>query len=164
MSQLDQLLAGDEDEVGYNEIGAGRARGGGAARAGRPQGARAPGSTPRSGPTANLRKVFVGVPVQDVGIGATADITCPVLEPFRLDQPILATAAQVMGVGNIRTGTKPLNVSPNPMCGNAFSEQSVGSVLSGYTAQPGTGITLTLVNNTAAIVKSGGGFFGWAAL
>jgi hypothetical protein len=161
MSQLDQLLAGDDDEVGYNEIGAGRARGGGGGA--RPKGARAPGSTPRSGPTANLRKVFVGVPVEDVGIGATKDINCPVLEPFRLDLPILSKDAQAMGVLNIRVGTKPLNVSNNPCAGNVFGDFGV-ALLSGYTATPGTGITLTLVNNTAAIVKSGGGFLGWAAL
>lgn len=146
MSQLDQLLAGDE-------IGAAAAR--------KPK---APGSTPTSGPTKNLRKVYAGIPPTDVAIGATVDVNCPVLEPFRMDQPILAPTAQVLLVGNIRVGTKPLNVSPNPISGNAFSEQALNSVLSGYTAQPGTGITITVTNKTAAIVNIQGGFIGWAAL
>ena len=162
MSQLDQLLAGDEDEVGYGgEIGAGAPRARKAAGAAR---VRSPGATPKSGPTANLRKVCVGIPLTSMATLTSADITCSVLEPFRLDQPVLSAAAQALHVSNIRTGTKPLNVSPNPISGNAFSEQALGSVLSGYTAQPGTGITLSMQNNTAGTVVCSGGFFGWAAL
>lgn len=161
MSQLDQLLAGDDDEVGYNEIGAN------APRARKRAGAapvRTPGAPPRSGPTANLRKVFVGIPLTSMATLTSSDITCSVLEPFRLDQPVLSAAAQALHVNNIRTGTKPLNVSPNPISGNAFSEQALGSVLSGYTAQPGTGITLSVYNSTGGTVVCSGGFFGWAAL
>jgi hypothetical protein len=158
MSQLDQLLAGDDDEIGYDEIGA--------APAGRRANAqtRAPGAPPRKGPTANLRKVYVGIPITSILTLTTIDLTCPVLEPFRMDQPVLSAVAQALHVTNIRTGTKPLNVSPNPISGNAFSEQALGSVLSGYTAQPGTGITFTVYNSTAATVVASGGFFGWASL
>lgn len=147
MSQLDQLLAGDE-------IGAARPR----------QGVKAPGAVPQRGPTSNLRKVFVGIPITTVATLTTSDITCGVLEPFRLDRPILSAAAQALHVQNIRTGTKPLNVSSAPISGNAFSEQAINSELSGYTAQPGTGITLTVYNSTAASVVASGGFLGWAAL
>ncbi len=34
----------------------------------------------------------------------------------------------------------------------------------GYTAQPGTGITLSVYNSTAGAVVLSGGFLGWAAL
>jgi hypothetical protein len=159
MSQLNQLLEGD-DEIGYDEIGAAAAP---APRA-RTRPARAPGATPTRGPTANLRKVFVGIPLTSMATLTSADITCPVLEPFRMDVPILSAAAQALHVANIRTGTKPLNVSPNPISGNAFSEQSINSLLSGYTAQPGTGITLSLYNSTGGTVVASGGFVGWAAL
>jgi hypothetical protein len=147
MSQLDQLLAGDE-------IGASRAR----------TGVKAPGAVPKSGPTANLRKVFVGIPPTPLATLTDADVTCQVLEPFRMDQPVLSVAAQALHVMNIRTGTKPLNVSPNPISGNVFSEQSVNSMLSGYTAQPGTGITISFRNTTGGTVVASGGFLGWAAL
>lgn len=147
MSQLDQLLAGDE-------IGAAAAR----------KGVKAPGATPSRGPTANLRKVFVGIPLTTVTTLTTVDIACGVLEPFRMDRPVLSAAAQALHVSNIRTGTKPLNVSSAPISGNAFSEQAINNELSGYTAQPGTGITLTVYNSTGASVVCSGGFLGWAAL
>lgn len=147
MSQLDQLLAGDE-------IGAAKAR----------SGVKSPGATPSRGPTSNLRKVFVGIPLTTVATLTNVDIPCPVLEPFRLDRPLLSTAAQAVHVSNIRVGTKPLNVSSNPISGNAFSEQAINNELSGYTAQPGTGITLSVYNSTGASVVVSGGFLGWAAL
>lgn len=148
MSQLDQLIAGDE-------IGASRAR------------VRAPGSVPSGitrASTANLRKVIVGIPITSIAAGATVDVPCGVLEPFRLDRPVLSAAAQALHVQNIRVGTKPLNVSSAPISGNAFSEQAINNELSGYTAQPGTGITLSVLNSTASAVVCSGGFFGWAAL
>lgn len=146
MSQLDQLLAGDE-------IGAAPARR-----------VKTPGAVPQKGPTANLRKVFVGIPLTTITTLTTSDIACGVLEPFRMDRTVLSAAAQALHVSNIRTGTKPLNVSSSPISGNAFSEQALNNELSGYTAQPGTGITLTVYNSTAASVVCSGGFLGWAAL
>jgi hypothetical protein len=152
MSQLDPLLAAGD------EIGAAGARK-----------ARAPGSVP-SGVTkaanAQLRKTFVGIPVTTVPASSTVDLTCNVLEPFRMDRPYLSRDAQNLHVLNIRTGTKPLNVSPNPISGNVFAENAIGNELSGYTAQPGTGITLTLVNTATGSEShvASGGFLGWAAL
>lgn len=148
MSQLDQLLAGDE-------IGAARAR---APRI------KTPGAPPSSGPTPNLRKVFVGIPITSIASVTSQDVACGVLEPFRLDRPVLSSAAQALHVANIRVGTKPLNVSSAPISGNVFSEQAINNELSGYTAQPGTGITLSVYNSTAGAVVASGGFLGWAAL
>jgi hypothetical protein len=147
MSGLDQLLAGDE-------IGAAKAR------------ARAPGSVPSSpkAPVSNLRKTYCGIPITSVTAGSSVDVSCPVSEPFRLDRPVLSAAAQALHVNNIRVGTKPLNISPNPISGNAFSEQAINNELSGYTAQPGVGITISVLNSTAGTVVLSGGFLGWAAL
>jgi hypothetical protein len=125
-----------------------------------------PGAAPslRPGSTKTGRRVYIGIPVSTVGIAATLDQTVPVLEDFKLNRAYLSPAAQALDVGNIRVGTKPLNVSSNPISGNVFSEQAINNELSGYVASPGTGITLTVTNNTAAAVKLGGGFLGWAAL
>jgi hypothetical protein len=147
MSSLDQLLAGDE-------IGAAKPR------------TRAPGSVP-SGVQKNqssLRKTFAGIAITTITTLTSSDVKCDVLEPFRMDRMVLSAAAQALHVANIRVGTKPLNVSGNPISGNAFSEQAVNSELSGYTAQPGTGITLSVYNSTGASVVLSGGFLGWAAL
>jgi len=147
MSSLDQLLAGDE-------IGAARPR------------TKAPGSVPsgvQKG-TSNLRKTFAGIPLTDITTLTSVDVKCDVLEPFRMDRMILSAAAQALHIANIRTGTKPLNISGNPISGNAFAHDAINSELSGYTAQPGTGITLSVYNSTGATVKLSGGFLGWAAL
>jgi hypothetical protein len=125
----------------------------------------APPSGVRPSAPKNLRKVFVGIPVlAAIGAAASADVPVPVLEPFRLDRPVLSPDSQALLVNNIRVGTKPLNVSSNPISGNAFSEQAINNELSGYTAQPGTGITLSVTNPTAAGIVLKGGFLGWAAL
>jgi hypothetical protein len=125
-----------------------------------------PGAAPslRPGSKKTGRRVYIGIPISTIAIGATLDQNVPVLEDFKLNRGYLSVAAQVLDVGNIRVGTKPLNVSSNPISGNVFSEQSINNELSGYVATPGTGITLTVTNNTAAGVKLGGGFLGWAAL
>jgi hypothetical protein len=57
---------------------------------------------------------------------------------------------------------KSLNVTTNPISGNCFSEQAVGTHVVGYTAQAGVGFVLSLTNNTVAAVFTGGGCFGLA--
>lgn len=125
-----------------------------------------PGAAPalRKGSTKTGRRVYVGIPTTTVGAGASVDQNVPVLEEFKLNRMYLSVAAQVFDVGNIRVGTRPLNVSANPISGNVFSEQAINNELSGYVATPGTGITLSVTNPSGAGVKLGGGFLGWAAL
>lgn len=125
-----------------------------------------PGAAPkmRPGSTKTGRRVFIGVPKTAIAAGATAEIPVPVLEEFKLNRFNLSTPGQALDIGNIRVGTRPLNVSSNPISGNSFSEQAINSELSGYVATPGQGITITAINPTAASVTIGGGFFGWSAL
>lgn len=125
-----------------------------------------PGAAPaiRPGSTKTGRRVYIGIPITTITAGASVDLNVPVLEEFKLNRAYLSVAAQALDVSNIRVGTRPLNVSSNPISGNVFSEQAINNELSGYVATPGTGITLSSTNNTAASVKLGGGFFGWAAL
>lgn len=118
----------------------------------------------RAGSGKTGRRVYVGVPITTIAAGASSDLAVPVLEEFKLNRLYLSVAAQALDVGNIRVGTRPLNVSSNPISGNVFSEQAINNELSGYVATPGTGITLSTTNGTAASVKLGGGFLGWAAL
>lgn len=125
-----------------------------------------PGAAPkiRAGSGKTGRRVFVGVPSASIAAGASLDQTVPVLEEFKLNRLYLSTAAQALNVNNVRVGTRPLNVSSNPVPGNIFSEQAINNELSGYVATPGTGITLSTTNPTVAAVVLGGGFLGWAAL
>lgn len=125
-----------------------------------------PSSAPkmRPGSTKVGRRVYVGLPVTDILTLAAVDLAVPVLEEFRLNRLVLSVAAQALSIGNIRVGTRPLNVSANPISGNAFSEQAINNELSGYVASPGTGITLSASNPSGATIKLAGGFLGWAAL
>jgi len=123
--------------------------------------------TLRPGSTKTGRKVYIGIPVTSVAAAATADVECKVLEEFKLNRPFLGPAAQALLVNNIRVGTKPLNVSSNPISGNVFSEQAINNELSGYTANGNQAITINVTTPNAgggaAIILSGG-FLGWAAL
>jgi len=121
--------------------------------------------TPQQGTTqheSTLRRLMCGIPITSYATTITADIICNVSEPFRPDRLMLSTAAQALHVTNLRVGTKSMNVSSNPVSGNCFSEQAINNDLSGYTALPGVGATLTLYNSTGATVVASGGFFGWS--
>jgi hypothetical protein len=118
----------------------------------------------KSAPPAGMRRVFIGIPKTDVGIGASADVSTTVLEDFALERPFLSPAAQALGVLNIRVGTKPLNVSGAPISGNAFSESAINNELSGYRCKANAAITITFINQTAAVIPAGGGFYGWAQM
>lgn len=109
-----------------------------------------------------IQRIMAGIPVQSLAAAASADVAVTVSEPFRPERLILETAAQALQVNNLRIGTKSLNVTNNPISGNCFSEDSVGSHVVGYTAQAGVGFVLSLTNPTAGAVSSGGGVFGLA--
>jgi len=107
-----------------------------------------------------IRRIAAGLPRQAVAAGASADLTVSVSEPFKPEKLILSTAAQALDVTNIKIGTKSLNVTSNPIPGNAFSEQAIGTTLNGYTAQAGVGFVVSVTNNTGASITTGGGAFG----
>lgn len=109
-----------------------------------------------------IQRIMAGIPVQSLAAAASADVPVTVSEPFRPERLILETAAQALQVNNLRIGTKSLNVTSNPISGNCFAEDSVGSHVIGYTAQAGVGFVLSLTNPTAGAISSGGGVFGLA--
>ena len=114
--------------------------------------------------TGNMRRVFIGLHVQALAAGAQVDLSTRVLERFAFERFLLASATQACGVVNIKIGVKPMNVSNEPISGNAFSEASINNELSGYTASKNSDVTVTLINGTAASVNTGGGFYGWSQL
>jgi hypothetical protein len=107
-----------------------------------------------------LLRIAAGIPRQAVAAAASADLTVTVSEPFKPERIILSTAAQALDVSNIKIGTKSLNVTSNPISGNCFSEQATGVQLEGYTAQAGVGFVVSVTNNTAGSITTGGGAFG----
>lgn len=111
-------------------------------------------------PDGNMQRVVAGVPRQAVAAAASADLQISVSETFRPDRIILSVAAQALDVTNVKIGTKSLNVTSNPISGNCFAENAVGSFLQGYTAQPGVGFVISVTNNTVASITTGGGVFG----
>jgi len=108
----------------------------------------------------NLQRIAAGIPRQAIAAGASADLQITNSEPFRPDRIVLGLAAQGLDVTNVRIGTKSLNVTSQPISGNCFAENAVGTHLSGYTAQPGVGFVVSCQNNTAGSITSGGGVFG----
>lgn len=108
----------------------------------------------------DVRRIAAGIPRQPIAAGAGADLAVVVSEHFRPDRVVLSVAAQALDVSNIKVGTKSLNVTSNPISGNCFSHDAVGTHLQGYTAQAGIGFVISVVNNTAGSITSGGGAFG----
>jgi hypothetical protein len=148
MNPLDAYTSGIE--IGNIEIGAG-------ARATGPAGGQ---RVQMSG--GQLQRILAGVPRQSVAAAASADLSIVVSEAFRPERIVLSTAAQALDVTNVRIGTKSLNVTSNPISGNVFSEQAIGTHVIGYTAQPGVGFVVSVTNNTVAAITTGGGVLGLA--
>jgi hypothetical protein len=109
-----------------------------------------------------LRRLAAGVPRQAIGAAASYDAQITNTEAFRPDRIVLNTAAQALDVTNVKVGTKTMNVTSNPISGNCFSEQAIGTQLEGYTAQAGVGFVISFTNNTAGSITTSGGVFGWA--
>lgn len=107
-----------------------------------------------------VRRIAAGIPRQAVAAGAAADLSIVVAEHFRPDRIVLSVAAQALDVTNVKIGTKSLNVTSNPISGNCFAQDAVGTHLQGYTAQAGIGFVISVTNNTAGSITTGGGAFG----
>lgn len=156
--QSGMQIEGDDDEdfTGGVQIGARRSRG-------EPQQNMGMSAQVRQTPGA-LQYLIAGIPRQSVAAAASADLQVTTSETFRPDRLILSVAAQALDVTNIKIGTKTINVTSNPISGNCFSEQAVGSVIRGWTAQSGVGFLISVTNNTVAAITSGGGVFGPAVV
>lgn len=141
MNALEQYSAGVE--IGGVEIGAN-------------------GPRARQSMSGNIQRIMAGLPRQAITAGSSAELQVNTSEPFRPERLVLSTAAQALDVLNIRIGTKSLNVTSNPISGNCFSEQAIGTHVVGYTAQAGVGFVVSAQNNTAGSITSGGGVFGLA--
>ena len=159
---LDSYLSGDDDDLagdvytaGTEILGATRGPRRAGGRPAQPQARRA--AVAEAG---SLQRIAAGIPRQSIAAGASADLQVTVSEPFRPDRIVLSVASQALDINNIKIGTKSLNVTSNPISGNCFSEQAIDTYLQGYTAQAGVGFVLTVTNNTAGAITSGGGVFG----
>ena len=108
----------------------------------------------------SIRRIAAGVPKVAIAAAASADVNVACAEPFKPERLILSVAAQALDVTNIKIGTKSLNVTSSPISGNCFSQDALGSMLDGYTAQAGVGFTISFTNNTVASITTGGGAFG----
>jgi hypothetical protein len=113
---------------------------------------------------ADIQRLAAGVARAAIAAAASLDSVVTVQEAFRPDRIVLSVVAQALDVTNVKVGTKSLNVTSNPISGNCFSEQAIGTNLCGYTAQPGVGFIISFTNNTAASITTGGGVFGPAAI
>lgn len=112
----------------------------------------------------NLPQSFVGIPPTVIIASSTGQsIAVPVLRNLRPDRLVLdrVQAASLL-VYDIRIGTVSLNASANPVPGDMFSPDAVGtSMRCTETATPSVGITLILGNRTAVAVSPAvGGFIG----
>lgn len=152
----DDMVAGDDDVdaileavSGYDIVGA--AGSGGQSRRTRVNAAKLPLS-------------FVGVPLTDITASSTGQvIQVPIQRAIRPDRLVLdrVQAASAL-IYDIKVGTVSLNASVNPVPGDAFSPDAMGTAIRAVvTAIPAVGIQLTVGNRTAvAITNFTAAFFG----
>src|SRR6185295_11349113 len=112
----------------------------------------------------NLPQSFVGAPLTTIGASSTGTpVAVPVLRNLRPDRFVLdrVQAASLL-VYDIRIGTILLNASVNPVPGDMFAPDAVGtSICATETATLSVGISLVLGNRTATAVTSAtAGFIG----
>lgn len=112
----------------------------------------------------NLPQSFVGIPTTTVAASTTGQsISVPVLRNIRPDRLVIDRVhAASTNVVDIKIGTVSLNASGNPVPGDMFAPDAVGtSIRATETATPSVGITLTVANRTAvAITGFSAGFIG----
>lgn len=112
----------------------------------------------------SLPQSFVGIPATTIAASTTGQqIVVPVLRNIRPDRLVIDRVhAASVNVVDIRIGTISLNASGNPVPGDMFAPDAVGtSIRATETATPSVGITLTVANRTAsAIAGFSAGFIG----
>jgi hypothetical protein len=105
----------------------------------------------------NLPQSFVGVPLTTITASSTGQsIAVPVLRNIRPDRLVIdrVQAASAL-VYDIRIGTVSLNASSNPVPGDMFAPDAVGtSIRCTETATPSVGITIIIGNRTATAITS----------
>ena len=107
---------------------------------------------------------FVGVPLTAIAASSTGTvIQVPIQRDIRPDRFVLdrIQAAQVL-VYDIKVGTISLNASVNPIPGDAFSPDAMGTAIRAVvTATPAVGIQITIGERTGvAITNFTASFFG----
>ncbi len=105
----------------------------------------------------NLPQSFIGAPLTTITASSTGQsIAMPVLRNLRPDRIVLdrVQAASAL-VYDLRIGTISLNASSNPVPGDMFAPDAVGtSIRCVETATPSVGITIVVGNRTAVAITS----------
>lgn len=114
-------------------------------------------------PTANAAQLpvsFVGIPRTALSTTPLA-IQVPIQRAIRPDRLVFdRTAAATLLVHDVKVGTISLNASINPIPGDAFSPDAMGTAIRAVvTATPAVGIQITL-SVTTGTPTVGGAFFG----
>ena len=112
----------------------------------------------------SMRRLLAACTATTVATVTTQDLPCVVSQAFKADRMYLnaAMATALMVINNIRIATFSLNVTGNALCADMFLRDAVGTELSGYTAQPGVGLTVNVTNPSGAGVLCNVSFIGWS--
>lgn len=127
---IDELLAGEDDDLG-TDAPAQRKRGGG-------------------GGGRKETILLAGTPLQTLAAGANALVKTEMNEDFRPRYLAVETAAQGCRITDFVVGTKNMNISGNPIPCSAFAANSVVSALRGYIIRSGKTIDLRVTNPAAS--------------
>lgn len=107
---------------------------------------------------------FVGVPRTNIPASSTGTvIQVPIQRAIRPDRFVIGRSEITAGalVYDIKVGTISLNASVNPVPGDAFAPDAMGTAIRAVvTAVPAVGIQLTIGNSTAVAFTFGAAFFG----
>lgn len=109
-------------------------------------------------------RVACGIPLTNVGIGATVIIVTNPTQEFLAEKLVLNAAARVANVTVDQISIS--SVDQNRAAGlgvvpaEIFAPDSQHNRLRGTIAKPGVGIRMTVTNNTAGAINVGGAFFG----
>jgi hypothetical protein len=117
---------------------------------------------PRTVKASQLPQSFVGVPLTSITNGTSATIQVPVQRNIRPDRFVIdrVQAAKLM-VYDIKVGTVSLNASVNPVPGDMFAPDAVGtSIRALEVATPSVGLSVTLYNGDTAAMSPKAGFIG----
>lgn len=113
---------------------------------------------------ASLPVSFVGVPSTAIPASSTGTtIQVPIQRAIRPDRFLISRSSITAGalVNDIKVGTISLNASVNPVPGDAFAADAMGTAIRAVvTAVPAVGIQVTISNSTAVQFTLQACFFG----
>lgn len=112
----------------------------------------------------SMRRLFAAGVSTSVPATSSAEIQAVVQQAFKTERMYVnqAMATAAFQINNIRIATFSLNVTPNPVCVDMFLRDAVGTELSGYTAQAGVGMVVSVFNPSGAAVQANPSFVGWS--